>query len=61
LPPYSPDFSPIELLWGWVKSRVRRAGPRDEAAREGEIAQAIESLPPEHAGAWFRKCGYLQC
>ena len=22
LPPYSPDFSPIELAWGWIKSAL---------------------------------------
>ena len=60
LPAYSPDFSPIELAWSWVKSRVRGAGPRDDATRETEITQALEALPVEHAGAWFGKCGYLQ-
>jgi len=60
LPPYSPDFSPIELAWSWLKNRVRCAGPRDDAAREREITQALASLPMEHAGAWFRKCGYHQ-
>ena len=29
LPPYSPDFNPIELAWGWLKGRVRRVAPRD--------------------------------
>jgi len=24
LPPYSPDFSPIEPAWEWVKNRVRQ-------------------------------------
>jgi len=60
LPPYSPDFSPIELAWSWVKSRVRSAGPREDASREREIDCALEALPREHARAWFRKCGYLQ-
>lgn len=60
LPPYSPDFSPIEMAWSWVKNRVRSASPRDDASREREIDGALEALPREHARAWFAKCGYLQ-
>ena len=60
LPPYSPDFSPIELAWSWVKNRVRFACPRDDTAREQEIRQALDSLPAHHASVWFRKCGYHQ-
>jgi transposase len=60
LPPYSPDFSPIELAWGWVKHKVRAVGPRDAAAREQAVTEAVGALPPEFAPAWFRKCGYHQ-
>ena len=24
LPPYSPDFNPIEKFWAWLKSRLRK-------------------------------------
>ncbi len=58
LPPYSPDFSPIELAWGWCKRLVRRLCPRDEASRAAAIQQAIAALPAEFAPSWFRKCGY---
>ena len=61
LPPYSPDFSPIELVWGWVKQRVRAVGPRDEATRQRAIDEAVSAIPPEYAVPWFRKCGYIQC
>jgi len=60
LPPYSPDFSPIELAWSWIKSFVRRAGPRDIAARLATVHEAVQALPERHAPAWFRKCGYGQ-
>ena len=60
LPPYSPDFSPIELAWSWIKSFVRRAGPRDNAARLATVHEAVQALPERHAPAWFRKCGYGQ-
>lgn len=58
LPPYSPDFSPIELAWGWIKRFVRRLGPRDALSREAAIEKAVASLPAEFAPGWFRKCGY---
>jgi transposase len=58
LPPYSPDFSPIELAWGWIKRFVRRLCPRDEASRAAAIQKAVACLPAEFAPGWFRKCGY---
>ena len=61
LPPYSPDFSPIELAWGWVKQRVRAVGPRDDVTRQQAVNDAVNALPPEFASTWFRKCGYIKC
>lgn len=60
LPPYSPDFSPIELVWNWVKRFVKERAPRDEDSRERVIDEAMAALPAAHAPAWFRHCGYLQ-
>jgi len=60
LPPYSPDFNPIELAWGWIKALVRRLAPRDAGARLSAIQQVIESLPSEFAVSWFRKAA-IQC
>ena len=59
LPPYSPDLSPIELAWGWIKRFVRQLGPRDEASREEAVKKAIAALPDEFATGWFAKCGYV--
>jgi transposase len=61
LPPYSPDFNPIELAWSWIKRFVRRQAPRDRASRLTAIQSAIASLPDAFAPAWFRKCGLAQC
>lgn len=60
LPAYSPDFSPIELAWGWIKGRVRREEPRDDEQRRCAIEAANQALPDEFAVSWFRKCGYHQ-
>ena len=32
LPPYSPDFSPIELAWSKIKNQIRRTGTRSAKA-----------------------------
>ena len=60
LPPYSPDFNPIELAWSWIKHSVRRLAPRDRASRLAAIRSAVASLPAVFAPNWFKKCG-LQC
>jgi transposase len=60
LPPYSPDLNPIELAWAYVKGRVRKQGPREDAARQRAIDQALAAIPDAFAPACFRHCSYLQ-
>ena len=57
LPPYSPDYSPIEPVWGWLKNYVRIIKPVDDEQRQSTIFQAKLALPPQHAAAWFAHCG----
>lgn len=60
LPPYSPDFSPIEPAWGWVKNRVRQRCPRDDTSRVAAVEESVQALPAAFAPNWFRNCG-IQC
>jgi len=60
LPPYSPDFSPIEPAWGWVKNRVRQRCPRDDKSRVAAVEESVQALPAAFAPSWFRNCG-IQC
>ena len=58
LPPYSPDFSPIEPCWSKVKQFLRSAGARDEQSL-GEAAQrAFASITAADTRGWFQGCGY---
>lgn len=59
LPPYSPDFSPIELLWSWFKDQVRKQTPRTDTLRLHAIEQTALQIPSDAAHGWFHKCGIL--
>lgn len=58
LPPYSPDFNPIELAFAKIKSRLRAAAARDPASLEQATAQAIARITPADAHAFYAHCGF---
>lgn len=58
LPPYSPDFNPIEQCWSKVKEFLRAAQARTTEALEQAIATAFASIAPSDAHGWFQHCGY---
>jgi transposase len=58
LPPYSPDFNPIESAWALQKQFVRRHAPRDKAALRRIARRARHRVTSQHCGSWFEHCGY---
>ena len=58
LPPYSPDFNPIEQAWSKIKQLLRSAKARSLEALESAIAEALAAVTSENASAWFAHCGY---
>jgi transposase len=58
LPPYSPDFNPIEQAWSKIKELLRAAKARLLDALEIAINQALAAVTTNNAVAWFRHCGY---
>jgi transposase len=58
LPPYSPDFAPIEQAFSKLKAALRRAGARTRAALEAAIRDALDAITAADATGWFRHCGY---
>jgi transposase len=58
LPPYSPDFNPIEKCWSKFKQLLRAAKARSLDTLEQGVAQALAAVTPQNAQACFRHCGY---
>ena len=58
LPPYSPDFNPIEKCWSKVKQLLRGAKARYLFSLEQAVTHAIAALTPQNTGDCFRHCGY---
>ncbi|EDZ92666.1 transposase [Arthrospira platensis C1] len=58
LPPYSPDFNPIEMLWSTVKSVVRMFPTRAMEALEQLIKLALMLMGTNTFKNWFTKCSY---
>lgn len=58
LPPYSPDFSPIELMWSKVKQLLRSAAARTVEALQLAIGAALAAITDSDCGGYFQHCGY---
>jgi transposase len=58
LPPYSPDFTPIEQAWRKLKTKLRQAQARTREALEEALHAAIDWITSYDAKAWLNRCGY---
>lgn len=58
LPPYSPDFSPIENCWSKVKNWLRAVGARSYPDLAKAIEAAFEQVSPDNIRGWFTHCCY---
>ena len=58
LPPYSPDFNPIEHTFSKVKQFLRRAQARTDDALRAATWAAFATVTPADAAGWFAHCGY---
>ena len=59
LPPYSPDFTPIEQAFSKIKAILRGLGARSKEALQEAVRLAIEAITPHDAVAWFAHAGYV--
>lgn len=58
LPPYSPDFSPIEEAFSKIKALLRKAQARERGALVDAIGSALSAVTANDARGWFGHCGY---
>ena len=58
IPRYSPDYNPIELLWAFMKSVLRKLKARTREKLDEAIAFALNIIPLEYIKHWFEHCGY---
>lgn len=58
LPPYSPDFNPIEPMWSKVKQSLRSAAARTFDDLLNAIKQALAAVTRDDCTGFFRGCGY---
>ena len=58
LPPYSPDFNPIELAFAKLKALLRKAAARTIPDLWDAIRDALPQFAPHECANYFTACGY---
>ncbi len=58
LPPYSPDFNPIEEAFSKIKGLLRKVEARTREALLEAIGAAISAVTAKDAHGFFEHCGY---
>ena len=58
LPPYSPDLNPIEKAWSKFKQFLRSVKARTKETLDQAVTDALNTITPQNAAAWFRHSGY---
>jgi transposase len=60
LPPYSPDFNPIEQFFAKLKALLRKAAARTVEALITAIADALTTVTPQECANYLANQGYRQ-
>lgn len=58
LPPYSPDFNPIENAFAQLKAGLRKAAERTVTGLWNAIASLIKNVTPQQCQNYFAAAGY---
>ena len=58
LPPYSPDFNPIENAFAKLKALLRRAAPRTVDELWTVIGGSLDAFTPNECANYFAAAGY---
>uniref|UniRef100_UPI0035BC071D transposase n=1 Tax=Brucella oryzae TaxID=335286 RepID=UPI0035BC071D len=58
LPPYSPDFNPIEKAFSKLKALLRKAAERTVSNLWDRIGKIVDLIDPQEAQNYFASCRY---
>lgn len=58
LPPYSPDFNPIEKAFSKLKAHLRKAAERTVSGLWDAIGRLIDQFTPQECANFFAAAGY---
>jgi transposase len=58
LPPYSPEFNPIEKAWSRIKAVLRRLATRTRDSFDAAVATAMCTITLDDIRAWTGYAGY---
>ena len=58
LPPYSPDFNPIENAFAKLKALLRKAAERTVEGLWATIGRLADAFAPTECANYFSACGY---
>lgn len=58
LPPYSPDYNPVEEAFSKIKGLLRKAQARTKEALIEALGEAISAVTGEDVRGFFEHCGY---
>ena len=58
LPPYSPDFNPIEMAFSKLKAILKKAACRKIEDLWTTIGTSVDTFKPEECANYFQAAGY---
>jgi transposase len=58
LPPYSPDFSPIEQICSKLKRHLRKMKARSREELDRAVAEGLKLITGSDCRSWFKHCDY---
>ncbi|MBX3303611.1 MAG: IS630 family transposase [Nitrospira sp.] len=58
LPPYSPDFNPIEMVFSKLKALLKKAARRTVDALWNKIGKHLDAFSPQECAKYFNAAGY---
>ena len=58
LPPYSPDLNPIEMMFAKLKTLLRKADERSQAAVTERLGMILDQFTPDECSNYLHHAGY---